>query len=306
MVIALQTKRHELDEHVRSLERTNRELQEAREETLQSEKMASVGLLAAGMAHEVGTPLSAIIGFTGMLRDDLKDDPERADSLRRIEDAANRIDRIVRSLLDYARPSQSERLPVNSAELINEVFDLLQAQGALKDVEVSLQLDEHLPAVVADRHELQQVFINLLLNARDAMQGKGAVTVRASVSEEAALNMRQRNAAPASIMGRRREDFSSAFHSSLPTGSRATWVVISVSDIGSGIPPEHMAKIFDPFFTTKEPGHGTGLGLSISARIIDSYGGRIVAESAPGAGATFTVLLPAGEEHPVPTEEAHG
>lgn len=306
MVIALQTKRHELDEHVRSLERTNRELQEAREETLRSEKMASVGLLAAGMAHEVGTPLSAIIGFAGMLRDDLKDDPERADSLRRIEDAANRIDRIVRSLLDYARPSQSERLPVNPGELIKEVFDLLQTQGALKDVEVTFQLEEYLPAVVADRHELQQVLINLLLNARDAMQGKGTVTIRASVAEEAALNVRRLDAASASVIGRRRGDFSSAFHSSFPRGSRATWVLISVSDIGSGIPPEHMAKIFDPFFTTKEPGHGTGLGLSISARIIDSFGGRIVAESAPGAGATFTILLPAGEEHTVPTEEAHG
>lgn len=305
MVIALQTKQHELDEHVTSLERTNRELEEAREETLRSEKMASVGLLAAGMAHEVGTPLSAIIGFAGLLRDDLKDDPEKVDALRRIEDGAGRIDRIVRSLLDYARPSQSERVPVDPAEVINGVFNLLQAQGALKEVNVLLQLEEGLPAVVVDRHELQQVLINLLLNARDAMHGKGGVTVRAYAADESALTLRQRQTG--SVMGRRRDDFNQAFTAPVSIRSRGTrWVVIAVSDTGAGIPPELMPKIFDPFFTTKEPGHGTGLGLSISARIIDSFGGRIVAESIPDAGATFTILLPSGATGAAATEETDG
>jgi len=307
MVLALQAKRHELDEHVQSLERTNRELQEAREESLRSEKMASVGLLAAGMAHEVGTPLSAIIGFAGMMRDDLTDDPEKADSLRRIENAAYRIDRIVRSLLDYARPSQSERLPTNPADMVHEVLDLLNAQGALKNVSVTFQREENLPAVIVDRHELQQVLINLLLNARDAMQEEGSVTIRVSSAEEQKLTLRQRNAASLSIMGRRRDDFNSAFHSPLPAATvMKYWVVISVSDTGSGIPAEHLGKIFDPFFTTKEPGQGTGLGLSLSARIVDSFGGRIIAESSPGTGATFTILLPADEEHTASTEEANG
>ncbi len=146
-----------------------------------------------------------------------------------------------------------------------------------------------------------------MLNARDAMQEEGSVTIRVSSAEEQKLTLRQRNAASLSIMGRRRDDFNSAFHSPLPAATvMKYWVVISVSDTGSGIPAEHLGKIFDPFFTTKEPGQGTGLGLSLSARIVDSFGGRIIAESSPGTGATFTILLPADEEHTASTEEAHG
>ena len=294
MVAALKAKRHELDLHLISLERANRELSDAREESIRSEKMASVGLLAAGMAHEVGTPLSAIIGFAGILRDELKEDGEKADYLRRIENEAGRIDRIVRSLLDYARPSQVELEPVRAEEVVNATVDLLQAQGALKGLQTDVVVDQDLPPVVADRHELQQVLINLLLNARDAMPGGGIIAVRVCCADGAGLTARLGGAAQMRIMGRRREDFHGAFLSSYADDRPPSrTVAICVSDTGTGIDEAHLGRIFDPFFTTKEPGHGTGLGLAISARIIDSFGGRIIAESRQGDGATLVILLPA-------------
>ncbi|KAF0219000.1 MAG: integral membrane sensor signal transduction histidine [Geobacteraceae bacterium] len=292
MVTALQAKREEVESHVKSLETANADLHAAREETIRSEKMASVGLLAAGMAHEVGTPLAAIMGYAGILREELHEDPVRGDYLRRIEDESCRIDRIVRGLLDYARPSKAECENVDIGVLLKDTLDLLAGQGAFKRVETILSPEDGLPPVYADRHQLQQVLINLLINARDAMPDGGRLGMKASAGELEIPPVRFPALPNGRVMGRRKEDFHGVFRASFPDGDASRWVKIEISDSGVGIAAENLGNIFDPFFTTKEPGKGTGLGLAICARIVDSFGGRIIAESEAGKGTTFVVLLP--------------
>ncbi|RII27221.1 MAG: two-component sensor histidine kinase [Geobacter sp.] len=301
MQMVLREKQEEVESHMHSLQKANVELQEAREETIRSEKMASVGLLAAGMAHEIGSPLSAIIGYAGILRDEMSHDPDRADYLRRIEQEAGRIDRIVRDLLNYARPSPPENERVDIAPFLGNVVDMLERQGVFKKVSLNLSIAEHLPMVCLDRHQLLQVLINLVLNARDAMPEGGVLELSAVADVMGTTPERSESASHFSVMGRRREDFGGVFRTPFPGGEdSAPCLRIVVSDSGEGISPESLEKIFDPFFTTKEPGKGTGLGLSISASIIDSFGGRITVESAQGQGSRFTIWLPAcsAEEEP--------
>jgi signal transduction histidine kinase len=263
MIEALNSKQNEVERHVASLEQTNRELANAREETMRSEKMASVGLLAAGMAHEVGTPLASIMGYAAILQDELQEDPSKADYLRRMQDDASRIDRIIHGLLDFARPVQGDSEPVDVAELVRSTLELVEHQGALKRLTVTEDCAASLPTVLADRHQLQQVLVNLILNARDAMPEGGTLGVR--VWEEVV---------------------------NPDAGQEGRRLVIEITDTGEGIPPEHLSRVFDPFFTTKEPGKGTGLGLAISARIIEGFGGRIDVVSERGRGTRFRIGLP--------------
>jgi signal transduction histidine kinase len=269
--------------------------------------MASVGLLAAGTAHEIGTPLSAVIGYAGILRDELADDPVKADYLRRIEQESARIDRIVRDLLNYARPAPAELESVDVAALVADTFEMLERQGLFKKITTSLEETDGVPPLVIDRHQLLQVLINLFVNGRDAMPAGGKLTVRVTAGALAMNEERLRHARPFVTMGRRKEDFQGAFRASFFSGGDTTpCVKIEVSDNGSGIDEEHLRRIFDPFFTTKEPGKGTGLGLSISARIVDASGGRITVTSARGVGTTFTVWLPTGGVAGESRERGHG
>jgi len=254
MVLALGKKREEVEEKVASLNRANQEILQARNEAVRSEKMASVGLLAAGMAHEIGTPLAAIMGYTGILSEELTADPEKSDYLRRIADESRRIDRIVRGLLDYARPKAVRQEDVALGLLVGKTVELLQAQGALKQILLKMEIEDDLPLFKADPHQLQQLLINLVMNARDAMPSGGELT----------------------LAGRRDGDD----------------VLLEVIDTGEGIPPEQLPVVFDPFFTTKEPGKGTGLGLAIVARIAESCGGRITVESERGRGSRFVLRVP--------------
>jgi signal transduction histidine kinase len=297
MVDSLRRKRDEVETHIRSLERINRELQTARAETVRSEKMASVGLLAAGTAHEIGTPLAAIMGYAGILRDELAGSGEKADYLARIEEEAGRIDRIVRGLLDYARPCRSEPEEVDVAALLRATLEMLERQGAFRNIEISLTEAQPLPKPATDRHQLQQVFTNLFINARDAMPGGGSLRVRVLVGEHA--DVISQGQPPGLMMGRRKDDFGGAFGSRVHARPGDRYLCVEVSDTGIGIEPENLARVFDPFFTTKEPGKGTGLGLAVTARIIDSLGGRITVESVPSIGSTFTVWLPLEEEDTV-------
>jgi two-component system, NtrC family, sensor kinase len=261
MVTALREKRSEVDEKVASLKKANQEITEARWEAIRSEKMASVGLLAAGTAHEIGTPLAAIMGYTGILAEELAADAEKADYLRRIDVESHRIDRIVRGLLDYARPKAEAREQVELPALMEKTLELLSNQGALKLLSCSVRTEPGLPPVYADPHQLEQLLINLIMNARDAMPNGGELQLK----------------------GRRDgED-----------------VLIEVIDNGDGMPPEHLPLVFDPFFTTKEPGKGTGLGLAIAARIAESCGGRIMVESELGKGSRFVVRIGAAKEKSV-------
>ncbi|MSM40822.1 MAG: HAMP domain-containing protein [Geobacter sp.] len=291
MLESLRTKRDEVDRHVCSLEEVNRQLQAAREETLRSERLASVGLLAAGTAHEIGTPLAAIIGYAGILREELAGDREKLDYAVRIEQDAGRIDRIVRDLLHYAKPAHGERLHVQVAGLLDETVALLTGQGAFKSITTTVIAAAGLPELYLDRFQLQQVLINLLINARDAMPHGGLIEVRANCAE---MNIQRMSEAYSGVIrGRRRDDFGGIFSRSLPGDDASLPCIrIDIRDAGEGIFAENLDRIFDPFFTTKEPGKGTGLGLSIAARIIDSFGGRITVNSTVGEGSCFTVWLP--------------
>jgi two-component system NtrC family sensor kinase len=302
MLEALRRKQEEAEAHMKSLERANTELQAAREETIRSEKMASIGLLAAGTAHEIGTPLSAIIGYTGILLDEMKDDTVKADYLRRIEQESARIDRIVRDLLNYARPTTAEFEHLNIADLLADTIDMLERQGIFKKIRTSIEIEKDIPPLFIDRHQLLQVLINLIINARDAMPEGGEIAVRAYTGELRMNPEKDSHLPPFTTMGRRKEDFQGAFRASFLSGRSFTnCVKIEVRDRGTGIDEQNMGRIFDPF-STKEPGKGTGLGLSISARIIDSFGGRITVESAKSKGTRFVIWLPVLE--PVPGDPA--
>ncbi len=254
----LRTKEEEVGSHVRAIEEANRELKQAREEAVRSEKMASVGLLAAGTAHEIGTPLASVIGYAEILASELEHDPSHTDYLVRIMDSCGRIDRIVRGLLEYARPKAPAFEDVDTGKLLLETVELLKHQGQMKKCRVEIASESGLPLVALDPYQLQQVLINLMMNAADAMEEGGMMSISARY-----IN---------------------------PDDT----VQIDIADTGSGILPENISRIFDPFFTTKEPGRGTGLGLAIAARIIEGFGGRITVHSSPGAGSCFTLTLPAG------------
>jgi two-component system, NtrC family, sensor kinase len=256
MVGALREKRAEVEEKVASLNRANQKILEARAEAIRSEKMASVGLLGAGMAHEIGTPLAAIIGYTGILAEELSGDPEKSDYLRRIAGESLRIDRMVRGLLDYARPKGAIHQKIELPALLEKTVELLRAQGVLKLIEVRVEVPEEFPPFPADPHQLEQLLINLIMNARDAMPGGGELRLKGSLAGDE--------------------------------------ILLEVIDNGEGMRPEQLPLVFDPFFTTKEPGKGTGLGLAIAARIADSLGGRLSVQSELGKGSRFTLRIPVG------------
>ncbi len=253
----LAEERTRLAAKVAELTAANRALAEARESLLRSEKLATVGRLAAGLAHEVGNPLGAIAGYAEVARSRLPAGaaPELADAVERIAAAAARIDRTVRELLDFARPAAPALLPIDLAAPLEAAMRLARVQARFRGVEVALELPPGLPRVRADEHQLSQVFLNLLLNAGDAVGGTGRVAVRARAAGGA--------------------------------------VEVEVEDGGPGIPAADLPRIFDPFFTTKEPGQGTGLGLAICHGILTAMGGEIAASSPPGRGARFTLRLPA-------------
>jgi signal transduction histidine kinase len=230
------------------------------EEQLQiSEKMASLGLLAAGVAHEVNTPLTGISSFTQMLLEGADPDDPRTVLLEKIERQTFRAAKIVNGLLTLSRPGAagSERMRVDLNDVISDVFSLLEHQFTANRIRVRRELSPTPVVVAGIEHQLQQVFLNLFLNARDAMPRGGWLTVTTRVE--------------------------------------GNLVTAEVADTGSGIPPEHLARIYDPFFTTKAIGRGTGLGLSISYGIVHEHGGAIRCESTVGQGTRFGVTLSLAE-----------
>jgi PAS domain S-box-containing protein len=228
------------------------------EEQLQiSEKMASIGLLAAGVAHEVNTPLTGISSFTQMLLEGANPDEPNTRLLEKIERQTFRAAKIVNGLLNLARPAQVEAGPVDLHVVLGDVLGLLEHQFRTARIQVRRELQPEPLVVNGIDHKLQQVFLNLFLNARDAMPKGGWLT----------------------IATRR-------------TGDEA---VVDVSDTGIGIPSEQLSRIYDPFFTTKPIGKGTGLGLSITYGIVQEHGGTIACASAAGQGTTFTLVLPGAD-----------
>ena len=221
-----------------------------------SEKLASIGILAAGVAHEIGNPLSAISGYAQILQSGGIDQAEAEECLEGIESQTARIQRIIEDLLNYSRPSAGLRSDINLAEAVPQVMSMLSAQKAFKDLDLEYDLADDLPPVLMDRDHLAQIIVNIALNAAQAMPEGGRLTVSLRAA-----------------------------------GGR---VMIVLTDNGPGIPTEMQARVFDPFFTTKPVGQGTGLGLAICYKIVESYNGSIEVKSQPGRGTSFTVTLPAG------------
>lgn len=284
-----------LAENVESLDSTNRELRMARDQVVRSARLASVGTLAAGIAHEVGNPLGAIMGFVDVARARAAKAGGDVELLDSIRGEAVRIDRIVRGLLDYARPPGVETGPLGAEDVVQRVRRLLESQGKLDPVTSDWTIEGAAHHMVPEPHRLEQVIINLILNALHAVRDVENPQVNVRLyEEEGALGMmparREDDPPGVNYMHRRRLERDQDGVASSAAAELLT--VIEVTDNGHGIPEEYVDQLFDPFFTTKEPGEGTGLGLSICARLIEGMGGEIEASNRPTGGASFVIRLP--------------
>ena len=233
----------------------------------QADRLASLGQTAAGVAHELNTPLGIILGYTQLLLRGFNEQDGRHGDLEIIEKQTKNCRRIVQDLLKFARDSQTKRSYVDLIECFNEVISLLGHQFEKEGVIVKTCFEPDLPKVFADGEKLKQVLVNLLVNAKQAISGNGTIVVTSKVDQ----------------------------------GQQG--ILVSVSDNGCGMSHKTAEKIFDPFFTTKPVGIGTGLGLSVSYGIIQAHGGRIEVESEEGVGTTFNILLPLSEELQANVEE---
>lgn len=230
-----------------------------RQQLIQSEKLSAIGELISGIAHELNNPLTGVMGYSQLLQL-RKDLDERArDSLLKINNLALRCQKIVQNLLSFARKQKPERTLSNVNDMLERTVELRSYELAVNNIEIVRDLDRNLPMTIADSHQLQQVFLNILTNAEQAML---------QAHRRGRLEIRSR------------------------TDLANNNIIVEFSDDGPGIPESQLSKIFDPFFTTKEVGKGTGLGLSLSYGLIKEHGGNIYAISKPGDGATFVIELP--------------
>jgi len=270
-------------------ERLNRmtdHLLDAQGQLVRSEKLASIGRLAAGIAHEVGNPLGAIGTYLEVLRRRGADPEVVAGVTRELE----RLDRIVRGLLDYARPHEEALAPLDAAAVAQGAYGLLEAQGALKPVRATLELVPVVPRMLGRAHLLEQAIVNLVLNAVDAASGGIVILgVRDWAYESRRASPKRESDPRRSTFPRRPE--SRPARTDFAAGQRG--VLLYVADSGPGVPPEDRGKIFDPFYTTKEPGRGTGLGLAIVARAVHDMGGVVWVDTAREGGAAFKMFFPA-------------
>jgi two-component system, NtrC family, sensor kinase len=254
MLTRLDENKKELQAHILSLEQANAEIRKTQEELIMSEKLASVGRLATGIAHEIGNPMGIILGYMDLLkRGDLSPD-ERRDFLERAESEITRISDIIRQLLDFSRPAGGERDRVRLHELLHATIRILKPQPLMSNIQLDIAFDASRDTIWADPNQVQQVFLNIMMNAADAMSKEKRLTIETSNTEDT--------------------------------------IRIRFKDTGSGIPEEDLGRIFDPFYTTKPPGKGTGLGLSVSHTIVRNLGGIIRAENNRGPGATLTIEMP--------------
>jgi signal transduction histidine kinase len=268
MLMHLAQDKEMLQDSVHSLEKANQELEKAQRELVRAEKLASVGRLSAGIAHEIGNPIGIIKGYLSLMNDRSISDEEKSDFIVRTEKEVERINAIIQQLLDFARPDGKERETISVHSVLKDLGEVCSFQPALACIEFELQLGADQDLVVANARQLRQVFLNLVLNAADAVgESEGELII----STETILPI-------------------------TPDDNHTGNLMIRFIDNGHGISDESLANIFDPFFTTKAPGKGTGLGLSVSFTIIESLGGSIRADRNEGGGTCMTIMLPlAGE-----------
>lgn len=270
MTAALKNSQLELQQWGSTLEQKVRErtqqLRIAQAEAAQGEKLASVGLLAAGIAHELNNPLTGILTFTTLLRKKMPDGSADAEDLDLVIRETKRCATIIRRLLDFAREKTPEKKFADLNRIIEDTVHIIERPASFRDIEITMDLDRQLPPVWLDADLIKQVIMNMLVNAQHAIEDAGNITVRT-----------RRCPAP---------------RSSEPGMPSVPMVEMAFIDTGCGIPPQNLKRIFDPFFTSKEVGKGTGLGLSVSHGIVKAHGGAIEVESKVGEGSTFSVYLP--------------
>ena len=225
-----------------------------------TEKLAALGQLAAGVAHEINNPLGGILVYSYLLLEDLEAGAPERTQVEKIVREATRCKEIVQGLLEFSRHMPSKMMPLNVNAVLEEVFSLVEDHLMFQNIDLVQELDPHLPLILGDKSKLEQVFINLLMNSGESMQGEGRLTVSTEVA---------------------------------PGGDL---VRLRFEDTGPGIPAHYLSRLFDPFFTTKEVGQGVGLGLSISYGIIQKHLGRIYVERTGPGGTTFVIELPVYRE----------
>jgi two-component system NtrC family sensor kinase len=236
----------------------------------ESERLAVVGQLAAGVAHELSNPLQGIVAYSHLLLEQMPADDERRDYLEKMSVQGNRCVSIIRALLDFSRPRKPEMRPCDINSVFTECLSLVEGQALFHNIEVVRNLEADLPDILVDPAQIQQVLMNLIINAVEAMDGTGRLTLTTRMESD------------------------------------GTMVVLEVADTGEGIAEEDIERVFDPFFSTKDPSHGTGLGLSISYGIVREHGGTISVTSSVGEGTTFAVRLPIVDFRPMPAGAGSG
>lgn len=260
MLNRLDENKKELKAHILSLEKTNNELKAAQNEIIRSEKLASVGRLAAGIAHEIGNPIGIILGYLDLIKKGNLSKKEEKDFIDRVGSEIIRVNEIIRQLLDFSRTSVEKKENCHIHELIHSTVEMLKPQSMMKDLEVGLHLDADRDTVLADENQIKQVFLNILINSIDSLRDAP------NVSENSRID--------------------------IFTSTKNDLIKIEFTDNGPGISKDELDHIFDPFFTTKDPGRGTGLGLSVCYRIVESFNGTISAESLNDNGMRIMIELP--------------
>lgn len=270
MMVALRNSQAELREWGYTLEKKveerTQQLKIAEAESVQTEKLASVGLLAAGIAHELNNPLTGVLTFSSLIRQNMPEGSPDAEDMDLVIHETKRCADIIRRLLDFAREKAPEKKYTDLNQVIEETARLVERPANLSDIVITLELDRDLPPVWVDGHLIKQVIMNMLVNAQHAIEDGGNIALKT-----------RRFPMPLSPE---------------PGAPPVPMVEISIVDTGCGIPEQNLKRIFDPFFTSKEVGKGTGLGLSVSHGIVKAHGGTIKVESTVGSGSTFRVYLP--------------
>lgn len=245
----------------KKVEERTKELTEMQSHLIQSEKLASLGKLAAGIAHEINNPLGGILIYSNLLLEDTDKNSPHYENLKKIVKETSRCKDIVKGLLEFARPKEPEAALIGVNKVLESSLAIMEKQALFQNISIKKTFESDMPKIIADSAQLQQVFMNIILNAAEAMAGNGTLTLSTSLNPD------------------------------------NTYIEVKFSDTGHGIKEENKKRLFEPFYSTKEVGKGTGLGLAISYGIIQQHNGTIEVKSQVGKGSTFTVKLPVIEEH---------
>ncbi len=270
--------KHVLKETIDSLKSTNLELKKAQNDVIRAEKLATVGRLTSGIAHEIGNPIGIVLGYLDLLKQTDLTSADRNDFIARSEKEITRINHIIRQLLDMSRTSAGAFKPMSIHQLLQDLLSVFNYQPTAADIVFDTHLNASDDIVFADFDQLRQVFLNILLNAIDA--------VNTQTSGEARITLRTER-----VSGK----------TDKADDPQGRFIRVTIEDNGPGIHPSDLPHVFDPFFTTKQPGKGTGLGLGVSFMIIERLGGHIAVSSREARGAAFHVVLPL-----VPRSEPNG